>query len=102
MREARAAARINSRAAVTVYDVVEEHGKPWIVMERLAATTLGDLLRREGALPAHRVARIGLHVLEALSAAHTAGVLHRRRWAAPFTPPWSAADRLPTRIRWRP
>ena len=77
MREARAAARINSRAAVTVYDVVEEDGKPWIVMERLAATTLADLLRREGALPADRVARIGLRVLEALRAAHTAGVLHR-------------------------
>jgi hypothetical protein len=77
MREARAAARINSRAAVTVYDVVDEEGKPWIVMERLAATTLADVLRREGALPADRVASIGLRVLEALIAAHAAGVLHR-------------------------
>ena len=77
MREARAAARISSRAAVTVFDVVEEDGKPWIVMERLRAGTLTELLREEGPLPADRVARIGLRLLEALSAAHTAGVLHR-------------------------
>ena len=77
MREARAAARISSRSAVTVFDVVEEDGKPWIVMERLRANTLADLLREHGPLPADRVARIGLRLLEALRAAHAAGVLHR-------------------------
>jgi serine/threonine protein kinase len=77
LREARAAARINSRAAVTVYDVVEEDGRPWIVMELLPPRTLADVLREEGPLPEEAAARVGLRVLDALSAAHGAGVLHR-------------------------
>jgi serine/threonine protein kinase len=77
LREARAAARISSRAAVTVYDVVEEDGRPWIVMELLEPRTLADVLKEEGPLPPESAARIGLRVLDALSAAHGAGVLHR-------------------------
>ena len=77
LREARAAARINSRAAVTVYDVVEEDGRPWIVMELLPPRTLADVLREDGPLPEEAAARVGLRVLDALSAAHGAGVLHR-------------------------
>jgi hypothetical protein len=77
LREARAAARINSRAAVTVYDVVEEDGRPWIVMELLPPRTLADVLREEGPLAEEAAARVGLRVLDALSAAHGAGVLHR-------------------------
>jgi hypothetical protein len=42
LREARAAARISSRAAVSVYDVVEEDGRPWIVMQT-PAVNLGLL-----------------------------------------------------------
>ncbi|MDP9393931.1 MAG: serine/threonine protein kinase [Actinomycetota bacterium] len=77
LREARAAARIQSPSAVTVFDVVEEDGRPWIVMERLAARTLADVLREEGPLEPARAAAIGLRVLDALTAAHGAGVLHR-------------------------
>jgi hypothetical protein len=77
LREARAAARISSRAAVTVYDVVEEDGRPWIVMELLEPRTLADVLLEEGPLAPEAAARIGLRVLDALSAAHGAGVLHR-------------------------
>ena len=77
LREARAAARIRSEAAVTVYDVVEEDGRPWIVMELLPPRSLAEVIREEGPLPADRAARTGLRLLEALSAAHTAGVLHR-------------------------
>jgi serine/threonine protein kinase len=47
LREARAAARISSAAAVTVFDVVEEDGRPWIVMERLAARSLADVIAEE-------------------------------------------------------
>ena len=77
LREARAAARIRSGAAVTVYDVVEEDGRPWIVMELLPPRSLADVVREEGPLPAEAAARTGLRLLEALSAAHAAGVLHR-------------------------
>jgi serine/threonine protein kinase len=51
LREARAAARITSPAAVTVYDVVEEDGRPWIVMELLRARTLAQVVRDDGPLP---------------------------------------------------
>lgn len=77
LREARAAARINSSAAVTVYDVVEEDERPWIVMERLGTRTLDDMVRDGGPLPVAEVAAIGLSVLDGLEAAHAAGVMHR-------------------------
>jgi eukaryotic-like serine/threonine-protein kinase len=77
LREARAAARISSPAAVTVYDVVEEDGRPWIVMERLAARSLADVLRDDGPLTAHQAAEVGLDILDALEAADSVGVLHR-------------------------
>src|SRR3954462_11782078 len=43
-RAARAAARISPPSAVTVYDVVEEDGRPWIVMQQLRARSLADVL----------------------------------------------------------
>ncbi|HEX8498227.1 MAG TPA: serine/threonine-protein kinase [Actinomycetales bacterium] len=75
--EARNAARLASGASVLVYDVVEEDGEPWIVMERLAPRTLDDVLRERGPLPTHEVAQLGLSLLDALDAAHAVGVLHR-------------------------
>ena len=66
-----------SPAAVTVYDVVEEDGRPWLVMERLVARSLANVLREEGPLPASRVAEVGLDGLSALEAAASVGVLHR-------------------------
>ncbi len=77
LREARAVAAIDSHAAVRVFDIVEQDGRPWIVMELVRGGTLTDLLRRSSTLPPVEVARIGLAVLDALEAAHAAGVLHR-------------------------
>lgn len=77
MREARAAARIASRSAVNVYDVVEEDGRPWIVMELLDAQSLSELINANGPLPPKQVADIAGQLLEALTAAHASGVLHR-------------------------
>src|SRR4051812_6447674 len=51
LREARAAARVSHPSAVTVYDVVEEDGRPWIVMELLSSRTLADVLAQDGPLP---------------------------------------------------
>jgi hypothetical protein len=76
-REARAVAAVDTPAAVKVFDVVEHDGRPWIVMELVSGTTLTERLRERGALPDSEVARIGLALLDALDAAHAAGVLHR-------------------------
>ncbi|HEY4569226.1 MAG TPA: serine/threonine-protein kinase [Kribbella sp.] len=77
LREARSAGRLSHPNVVTVYDVVEEDGRPWIVMELVRSTTLAQAIREYGPLPPREVARIGLQVLAALHAAHRAGVLHR-------------------------
>ncbi|NEE14715.1 protein kinase, partial [Streptomyces sp. SID7499] len=73
---ARAAARIDHPSVVTVHDVVVEDGKPWIVMELVRGPSLGDRLQ-EGTLDPREAARIGLAVLDALTAAHAIGILHR-------------------------
>ncbi|WP_328721329.1 protein kinase [Streptomyces sp. NBC_00247] len=77
LREARAAARVNHPAAVTVHDIVIEDGHPWIVMELVHGESLAELLRRKSPLPETEAARIALSVAEALAAAHDRGVLHR-------------------------
>ncbi|WP_396454211.1 serine/threonine-protein kinase, partial [Actinomadura sp.] len=76
-REARSAARLDHPGIVTVYDVVEEDGRPWIVMRLVRAEGLDKVISREGPLPPARVAAIGLDLLDALGAAHAAGVVHR-------------------------
>jgi serine/threonine protein kinase len=76
-REAWAAARISHRSVVTVYDVVTDGGRPWIVMELVRGLSLSDVLEAEGALSPARAAAIGADVLAALRAAHEVGVLHR-------------------------
>lgn len=76
-REARSAARITHPNVIVVHDVVDDEGLPCIVMEYLPSVTLGDLLKREGALPPGEAARIGCGMAAALRAAHDAGVLHR-------------------------
>jgi eukaryotic-like serine/threonine-protein kinase len=77
MREARAAARLNHAGAVTLYDVVQDQGHTFIVMELVSAPTLADLVRREGPLPPDRVAALGIELAGALEAAHRAGIVHR-------------------------
>ncbi|WP_440085186.1 protein kinase domain-containing protein [Streptosporangium sp. LJ11] len=72
-REARTAARLNHRGIVAIYDVAEQDGRPWIVMELVRARGLDEV----GLLPVRQVADIGRQVLSALRAAHEAGILHR-------------------------
>jgi hypothetical protein len=77
MREARAAARLHHPCVTTVFDVVEEDGKPWLVMERVHARSVEEMLDQGGPLHPRAAARIGLDVLAALEAAHAAGIVHR-------------------------
>ncbi|MDO0934871.1 serine/threonine-protein kinase [Streptomyces sp. DG2A-72] len=76
-REARSAARVVHPNVVVVHDVVEDDGRPCIVMEYVPAPTLGDILKGGRTLPPEEVARIGLGMIAAVRAAHAAGVLHR-------------------------
>ncbi|MFI6865434.1 serine/threonine-protein kinase [Nocardia sp. NPDC050406] len=77
MREGRIAARLHHVNAVTVFDVAEEDGQPWLVMEYVNAPSLAALMREKGHLPPTEVARIGAKVAAALAAAHDAGIVHR-------------------------
>jgi hypothetical protein len=77
MREARTAAGLDHPALVTVFDVVQESGRPWIVMEYVESRSLSQVVRQDGPLPVAQVVDIGLTLLEALRVAHQAGVLHR-------------------------
>lgn len=77
LREARASARLNHPGVVTVHDVVDEDGRPWIVMELVRARSLQDIVDEDGPLPPGRVATIGRQVAGALRAAHAIGILHR-------------------------
>ncbi len=76
-REARTAARLDHPNAVTVYDVVEEDDRPYLVMELVEARTLSDLVQSDGPLSPQRTAEVGLAVLGALEAAHAQGIVHR-------------------------
>lgn len=75
LAEARAAARIRHPGVVSVYDVLVEGGRIWIVMELLAGATLAAAVG-PGPLPEAQVVRVGLRLLEALAATHRAGVVH--------------------------
>jgi len=76
-REARSAARIQHPNVIVVHDVVDDDGRPCIVMEYVPGPTLADLLKDGRTLPHEEAARIGLDTVAALRAAHAAGVLHR-------------------------
>ncbi len=76
--EAKAAARIRSRHAVSVIDHgVTESGNPYIIMDYLEGETLDQAIRRRGRLPFEEVVEVVVQVSRALAAAHAAGVVHR-------------------------
>ncbi|WP_149825871.1 serine/threonine-protein kinase [Streptomyces tailanensis] len=77
LREAKAIARIRNNAAVTVFDVVHEDDRPWIVMELVEGKSLAEVIREDGVLEPRRAAEVGLAILDVLRAAHREGILHR-------------------------
>jgi serine/threonine protein kinase len=77
LREARAAAALNHANAVTVFDVLEDDDRAYIVMELVRAPTMKELVDSGGPMPPPEAARVGLGILEALGAAHARGITHR-------------------------
>ncbi|MEU4463779.1 protein kinase [Streptomyces sp. NPDC024017] len=76
-REARAAARVRHPGVIAVHDIAKVDGRPLIVMELVDGPSLDDVLRERGTLDPGEAAGIGAKVMDALAAAHRAGVLHR-------------------------
>lgn len=77
MREGRIAARLHHPNAITVFDVAEEDGQPWLVMEYMDAPSLAAKLSGKRTLAPTEVAKIGAQAASALAAAHAAGIMHR-------------------------
>ncbi|WP_051967023.1 serine/threonine-protein kinase [Kitasatospora mediocidica] len=76
-QEARAAARIKHPGVITIHDVLEQDGRPWIVMELIDGRSLADVISQDGTLAPRDAAQIGAQVLAALHRGHQLGVLHR-------------------------
>ena len=77
LREAKVSAKLSHACVVTVYDVIEAGGAPWIVMELVAARSLQRVLAEDGPLPPRQAAETGMMLLGALASAHAVGIVHR-------------------------
>lgn len=77
LREAQAVAALKHDHVVTIYQVGEDRGVPYLAMEYLEGESLSDRLDREGKLDTVEVVRIGTEVAEGLAAAHEKGLVHR-------------------------
>jgi eukaryotic-like serine/threonine-protein kinase len=77
LREARAAASISDPRVVGVYDVGEQDGRPYFVMECVDGESLAEVLATEGPLQGDLLLDIATDALAGLARAHDAGVLHR-------------------------
>ena len=76
LQEARAASGLNHANICTVFDIGEQDGDPYLVMELLEGETLKEKIER-GALSAEEIVTYGQEIAEALAVAHAKGIVHR-------------------------
>jgi eukaryotic-like serine/threonine-protein kinase len=76
LREAQAASALNHANICTIYDIGEQGGRPYLVMELLRGKTLKEALRQQ-TLSVAEVITLSRHMASALAAAHAQGVVHR-------------------------
>jgi eukaryotic-like serine/threonine-protein kinase len=77
LREARAAAGLPHSSVVTVYDVIRDDTRGYIVMELIDACSITELVQRDGPMPVNKVAKIARQMVEVLEVAHDHGIIHR-------------------------
>lgn len=76
-REAQSAAALSHPHIVNIYDVGEQDGTYFMVMEYVDGSNLKQYIREKGRLPVHEAIRVSRQIAEALEEAHKAGVVHR-------------------------
>jgi len=77
LREARAAAALEQDNIVTIYQVGEDRGVPYLAMQRLKGQSLGERLEQDGKLSVSETVRLGRQIAAGLAAAHNNGLIHR-------------------------
>ena len=77
LREGKLAARLSHPNIVGVYDVGEDEGRPFIVMEYVEGEALSDLLRHRRRLDPDEAAALTRQACAGLETAHKAGLVHR-------------------------
>lgn len=76
-REARTAGKLGHENITVVYDVSEEDGKPYIVMEYLTGADLGTLLDRGEPMSLQQKLEYAVQICRGLSFSHSHGIIHR-------------------------
>ncbi len=76
-REAQSAARLTHPNIVSIYDVGQEDGTYFIVMEYVAGTTLKQIIQRDAPLPTDKIIHIATQIGNAMEFAHTHEIIHR-------------------------
>jgi eukaryotic-like serine/threonine-protein kinase len=76
LREAQAASALNHPNIVTVYEVGQQSGTDFIVMERISGQTMRQAIGKRG-MPARTAVAHAIQMADALAAAHEAGIVHR-------------------------
>ena len=77
LREAKLAAALSHPRSTFVFEAGEDNGYPYIIMELMPGHTLKEVSEEEGPMPVTRAVDVILDVIDGLSAAHAAGVIHR-------------------------